>query len=145
LYSDFRRKYKGCRFKVRFLGERQFFIGRLSAPPELVSLRNEMFSRIVTMKLKPNHVSDLTKSLEETVLPLLRKQEGFRDELVFVAPGGADAIAVSIWDRKENAESYNQKAYPQVLQSLANLIEGTPQIKTLDVAYSTLHKIVATV
>ncbi len=104
-----------------------------------------MFSRIVTMKLKPNHVADLTKAIDEKVLPLLRTQAGFKDELVFVVPGGAEAIAVSVWDRKESAESYSQKAYPQVLQSLSNLIDGTPQVKNLDVTNSTLHKVAATV
>lgn len=104
-----------------------------------------MFSRIVTMKLKPNHVADLTKAIDEKILPLLRKQEGFKDELVLVTPGGAEAVAVSVWDRKENAESYTQNAYPQVLQSLANLIDGTPQVKTLDVTNSTFHKIAAAV
>lgn len=104
-----------------------------------------MFSRIVTMKLKPNHISELTKTIDEKVLPLLRTQTGFKDELVFVAPGGAEAIAVSIWDRKDNAESYNQSAYPQVLQSLTNVIDGAPQVKNLELTSSTLHKIAATV
>ena len=62
-----------------------------------------------------------------------------------MTPGGAEAVAVSVWDRKENAESYTQNAYPQVLQSLANLIDGTPQVKTLDVTNSTFHKIAAAV
>jgi hypothetical protein len=97
------------------------------------------------MKLKPNHASDLNKAIDEKILPLLRKQEGFKEELVFVAPGGAEAVAVSVWDRKENAESYDQKAYPQVLQSLTTLIEGTPQVKTFDVTTSTLHTTAATV
>jgi hypothetical protein len=104
-----------------------------------------MFSRIVTMKLKPGHIADLTKTIDEKVLPLLRKQEGFKDELFFSNNGGAEAISISLWDRKESAESYNQKAYPQVLQTLTTLLDGTPQVKTFEVISTTLHEVAATV
>ncbi len=102
-----------------------------------------MFSRIVTMHLKPNNVVQLTKTVEEQVLPLLRKQDGFKDAIFFVSPDGRDATAISLWDRKENAESYSSKAYPQVLQTLTSLYDGSPQVKTYDVFSSTFHKIAA--
>lgn len=104
-----------------------------------------MFSRIITMHLKPNNVSQLTKTVEEQVLPLLRKQEGFKDEIFFVSPDGRDATAISLWDRQANAESYSHKAYPQVAQMLTNLLEGSPQVKTYDVVNSTFYKIAAQV
>ena len=104
-----------------------------------------MFSRIVTMRLKPNSVAQLTKTVEEQVLPLLRKQEGFRDEILFVSQDGKDVTAISFWDRQGNAESYRDKAYPQVVQMLTNLLEGSPQVKTYEVANSTFHKIAAPV
>lgn len=104
-----------------------------------------MFSRIVTMHLKPNSVSHLAKAVEERVLPILRKQEGFRDEIFFVSPDGKSATAISFWDRQANADSYSDKAYPQVTQILTNLIEGNPQVKTYDVFNSTCHKIAAPV
>jgi quinol monooxygenase YgiN len=104
-----------------------------------------MFSRIIKMHLKPNTAAQLTKTVEEQVLPLLRKQEGFKDEIFFLSPDGKDAVAISLWDRQANAESYSQKAYPQVAQLLTSLLEGTPQVKTYDVVSSTFHKIAAQV
>jgi quinol monooxygenase YgiN len=100
-----------------------------------------MFSRIVTMHLKPDHVVEFTKTAQEQVLPLLRKQEGFKDEIIFVSPDGREATAISLWDRKENAESYSQKGYPQVLQALTDLLEGSPQVKPCEVINSTFHKV----
>lgn len=104
-----------------------------------------MFSRIITMHPKPNSVAQLTKAVEEQVLPMLRKQEGFQDEFFFVSSDGKDATAISLWDRQANAESYSHKAYPQVAQILTNLLEGSPQVKTYDVVSSTRHKIGAQV
>lgn len=102
-----------------------------------------MFSRIVTMHLKPNHIAEFTKEVEDKVLPVLRKQEGFRDEIFFTSQDGKEAIGISLWDRKENAETYNQKAYPEVLKAMKNVLEGDPQVKTYDVATSTIYRAAA--
>jgi hypothetical protein len=100
-----------------------------------------MFSRTITMRLKPNNVFQLTKVMEERVLPLLRKQEGFKEEMFFLSPNGMDAIGISLWDRQESAESYHKNAYPQVIESMSNLLEGNPQVKTYDVVSSTFDKV----
>jgi hypothetical protein len=97
------------------------------------------------MNLKPNRVAELTKTVEERVLPLLRKQEGFKDEIFFVSPDGTEAVGISLWDRMENAESYSGKAYPQVLEALTNVLDRSPQVKTYEVINSTFHKIAAKV
>ena len=47
-----------------------------------------MFARRVSMHLKPNSVAELTQRLEKEIIPLLRKQKGFQDEITFVGPGG---------------------------------------------------------
>jgi len=102
-----------------------------------------MFARNVTLHLKANTAPEFTRTLETDVLPLLRKQNGFKDEITFVAPDGAEAIAISLWDRKESAEAYGRDTYPEVLKSLAKVIEGTPEVLNYEVANSTCHKIAA--
>ena len=104
-----------------------------------------MFTRNVTMRLKPNSVPEFTRTFENEVLPLLRKQTGFQDELTLVAQGGTEVIGISLWDRKENAESYERGTYPQVLKVLAKVVEGTPRVQTYEVCNSTFHKIAANV
>jgi len=59
-----------------------------------------MFARSVSIRLKPNSAGQLTHIIEQDVLPVLRKQKGFQDEITLVAPGGADALAISLWDKK---------------------------------------------
>lgn len=104
-----------------------------------------MFSRIVKMNFKPNHVNELTKLIDSTILPSLRKQEGFKDAMFFADATGTEGMAISLWDRKENAEAYGNTNYPQVLQTLAPMLDGTPQVKTSNVINSTFHKVVAAV
>jgi hypothetical protein len=93
------------------------------------------------MRLKANSVAEFTQTLEKEIIPLLRKQKGFEDEIAFVVPGGMEAVAISLWDQKENAEAYNRGTYPAVLKALGKVVEGTPQVHTFEVSNSTFHKI----
>ena len=102
-----------------------------------------MFARNVHMQLKPNSAAQFTQTLEKEVLPVLRKQEGFRDEVVFIAPGGKEAVAISFWQSKENADAYSRSAYPEVLKTLGKVVEGTPQLQTGEVSNSTIQQIPA--
>ncbi|MGH9796450.1 MAG: hypothetical protein ACRD5G_16920 [Candidatus Acidiferrales bacterium] len=100
-----------------------------------------MFARRVSMHLKPNSVAELTQRLEKQIIPLLRKQKGFQDEITFVAPGGTEAFGISLWENVENAEAYNRGTYPEVTKILSRVVEGTPQVETYEVSNSTFHKI----
>ena len=102
-----------------------------------------MFARIVTMRIKPGTGTEFSQTIENKILPLLRKQKGFRDELTFVAPGGAEAVGISLWDQREQADAYNTIVYPQVMQELSKVIDGTPRVQTFEVANSTAHNIAA--
>ncbi len=100
-----------------------------------------MFARNVSIHLKSNVLSDYTRTFDTDILPLLRKQKGFKDEITFAGPGGIDVTAISLWENKADAEVYNTNAYPQVLKTMARFIEGTPKVQTSDVVSSTLHEI----
>ena len=102
-----------------------------------------MFARSVSMRLKPNSVAEFNRAMENEILPLLRKQKGFQDELVLVSSNGTDALGISLWDQKDNAEAYNRTTYPEVQKLLSKVIEGTPQVQTYEVSTSTLHKAAA--
>ena len=104
-----------------------------------------MFTRIVSMQLKPNTQKDFTELFENQVIPILRKQQGFKDELLFISPSGPDVVAISLWESKENAELYNRAIYPEVLKTLAKFVEPTPKVATFDLAYSSFHKIASRV
>src|SRR5690349_9641668 len=100
-----------------------------------------MFARNVTLHLKANTAAEFTRTLENDVLPMLRKQSGFKDEITFLTPGGTEAVAISLWESKENAEAYGRDTYPAVLQTLQRLVEGTPEVDSYEVSNSTFHKI----
>ena len=105
-----------------------------------------MFARHVSMQLKPNTRAEFAQTIEKEIIPLLRKQNGFQDEIAFVAEGtGTEVVAISLWNKKEDAEAYQRGSYPEVLKALAKVVDGTPEVQNFDVANSTLQKTAARV
>jgi hypothetical protein len=100
-----------------------------------------MFARSVSFHLKPGRAAEFTRLIERDIIPMLRQQKGFQDELTFVASSGTDAVGISVWDLKESAETYARGDYAGVLKTLAQVVEGTPQVQTYEVSNSTFHKI----
>jgi hypothetical protein len=98
-----------------------------------------MFARNVSFHLKSNMLSDYTRTLENEILPLLRKQKGFKDEITLSNPGSQDASSISLWENKASADAYNTNAYPEVLRTFARMIDGTPKVQTFEAVTSTFH------
>ena len=97
-------------------------------------------THIVYLTLKTNAAPEFAKVLEHDIVPKLRDEPGFQDELLLISPGGPDVVAISMWDDKEDAENYARTTYPQVIRVLERFIEGTPRVETYQVGYSTLHR-----
>jgi len=105
-----------------------------------------MFARKVSMHLKISGGADFKKKMENEVIPMLRKQAGFLDEITFLYPSGKEVHAFSLWETAENAEAYNRGAYPEVTKILAPVVEGTPRVQTYEVLNTTMiQRSVATV
>ena len=99
-----------------------------------------MFARNISIHLKSNMLSDYTRVFDKDVLPLLRKQNGFKNEITLAGPGGVDVTTISLWENKKDADTYNTNTYPTVLKTLASFIEGTPQVHTYEVVRSTFER-----
>jgi heme-degrading monooxygenase HmoA len=104
-----------------------------------------MYARHVSCQLKQITRDELTQMFDGEVLPLLQKQSGFNDEITFVDQDGRQVLAISLWDSKASADAYSREVYPQVLKTLGRVIEGTPQVRGYEVAFSTFHKTSPTV
>jgi heme-degrading monooxygenase HmoA len=99
-----------------------------------------MFARHVMLQLKPNVAKEFPLTFEKEILPLLRRQKGFVDELLLVTPERKEAVAISLWETKEYAEAYNRELYPQIEKIVAKFTEGAPVVKKFEAEYSTFHK-----
>ncbi len=97
-----------------------------------------MFSRHMTFQIKKNALAEFPRVVENELLPLLRQQKGFLDEVILVAPDKPEGVAISMWEKKEFADVYNREFYPEAAKIMNKYIEGVPVVKTFDVEYATL-------
>ncbi|MGC2617100.1 MAG: hypothetical protein WA354_23905 [Terracidiphilus sp.] len=104
-----------------------------------------MYARNLTFRVKANMQSDYSNIFENQILPLLRKQKGFKDEIAMCNPGSQDAVSISLWEHKSNADDYNTRVYPEVLKTLGKVIDGTPRVQTFETVVSTFHHVPAAV
>ncbi len=100
-----------------------------------------MFARNVSIQLKPNSLSEYNRTFENEILPLLRKQKGFKDEIALSTPGSLEVTAISLWESKASAEAYNSTTYPEVLKKCHKMIDGTPKVHTFETVNSTFHHV----
>ena len=98
-----------------------------------------MYARQVTFNIKANMQPDYTHTFENQILPLLLKQKGFKEEITLCSPGTTDAVSISLWENKSSADDYNTNTYPEVVKTLANVIDGTPRVQTFETVISTFH------
>jgi len=94
--------------------------------------RTMQYARNVHFQIKTGKEKELNTLFEKEVLPVLRKQNGFQEEVTLVNLKGAQFI--SLWDNKTNAENYGTSTYPSVLAKLTEYIVGTPQVETYETA-----------
>jgi hypothetical protein len=92
------------------------------------------FARNVQFQVKTGKETELNNLFEKEVLPMLRKQDGFQEEVTLLNPKGAHFI--SLWDNRKNAETYEKATYPQILAKLTTFIIGTPVVETYETASS---------
>lgn len=100
-----------------------------------------MFARLVTSHLKPDKFDLVTRRFEEKIIPTLRKQPGFRDEVSFFDPDRRESIAISFWNTEADERKYNKEIYPEMIKTLSDTFEGTPVVRRFEVANSTMYKI----
>jgi len=51
-----------------------------------------MFALKVSMHLKPYCAEEFTRTNRKEIIPILRRQKGFRDEVTFVSPDGTECV-----------------------------------------------------
>ena len=103
-----------------------------------------MFTRIVELTTKPGKNEQLSATINDKVLPILKKQKGFVDEMVFVSDKDNNRVlGISFWNTREDAEQYQHTEYSKVQETVRPLLDAEPVVRTYEVHTSTTHKIAA--
>lgn len=101
-----------------------------------------MFTRVVEITSKPGKARELGNTINDKVLPILKRQPGFVDETVLVSDADPNRIlALSFWKSREDAQRYEREQFDTVQKTVQHLLESAPVVRTFDVHTSTAHKL----
>ena len=103
-----------------------------------------MYTRVVEITSKPGKAHELCQTIDDKVLPILRKQTGFVDEAVLVSDAEQNRVlALSFWKSQEDAQRYESEQFNAVQKAVQHVIDGAPVVRTFDVHNSTAHRFIA--
>lgn len=103
-----------------------------------------MFTRVVEITSKAGKARELCNTIDDKVLPILRRQAGFVDETTIVSDTEPNRVlALSFWNTREDAQRYQHEQFDTVQKTMQHLLETAPVVRTFDVHSSTAHKVVA--
>jgi len=101
-----------------------------------------MFTRAVELIAKSGKSRELSETINNAVVPILQKQQGFVDELVLISDTRPDRVlALSFWKTREDAERYQREQFKNVHEKVRHLLETVPDVRTFEVHTSIGHKI----
>lgn len=95
-------------------------------------------ARNLHVHLKDGKQREFIQLLESQILPVLRQQTGFRDELTLL--DNNRALVISLWDDRKNVQEYQNSVFPKMAEKLNPLIQFPPNAEIFEVATSTLSK-----
>jgi quinol monooxygenase YgiN len=90
--------------------------------------------------LKPGKKEEFLKAWSSQVLPLLKQQSGFVDEVLLFESGTNAGAGLSFWKSQKDAERYHREVFHQATAHVQPFLQGEPTIHSYDVAASeTFH------
>ena len=101
-----------------------------------------MFARNVTFSVKPNMDREIAIKFEKEILPILRNSQGFKDQIT-LSRDKNEIVAISLWDKREQLDTYVKDTDAQVVKILSPLYTGSPDVRNYEVTNSTSHNVAA--
>lgn len=94
----------------------------------------------IDARLKPGRKEDFLKTFNSLVLPLLKQQDGFVDEILLFEDGTNTGIALSLWNSRKEAEQYQNNVLEKTKSFVEHLLESNVTVRSFEVAASeTFH------
>jgi hypothetical protein len=93
-----------------------------------ISQGKGQIARSVRFDIAPEKNEQFHTLFRNEVLPTLKKQDGFKDELLLVQD--QHVLAISVWNNMDSALKYESSIYPQLDKALRPVMSGRPTVET---------------
>jgi len=94
----------------------------------MLKTTNGQIARSVRFDIAADKNEEFHTLFKNEILPTLKKQEGFKDEMLLVQD--QHVLAISVWNNLDSARKYESTTYPQLDKKLRTVMSGKPTVET---------------
>jgi hypothetical protein len=105
-----------------------------------------MIARHIEVEINESKYREFKSLFDREILSILRRQPGFMGTIEMAHETKRNStLTITLWKSKIDAENYNRKEFPQVLEILRPVLAGVPRVEYYTVEYTDmkLEQIVA--
>ena len=100
-----------------------------------------MYMFFIEGDLKPDKKDEFLNAWSTRILPLLKNQDGFVDEILLLEEGSQQPCGLSFWDSKEYADRYRRDVFPQAKSLVEDMFSSHPKLRGFDVAAAEIFNV----
>jgi hypothetical protein len=103
-----------------------------------------MHTFVIEGHVKPGKKSEFVTNWSREILPTLKKQPGFVDEILLFGTAEPElGIGLSFFKTREDAERYHREVFPRLVNTVQHLMTGPPMVRPFNVEASETFRIAA--
>jgi heme-degrading monooxygenase HmoA len=100
-----------------------------------------MHTLLIEGTFKPGKKDDFMKVWESQILPTLKTQKGWIDEILLTRDETQEGVGVSFWQTKADADRYYNEVFPKQVAEVSDMLSGTPKVRAFNVEHAEIFNI----
>ena len=94
-----------------------------------------MYARVTTSQVDPSKAEEVEAIMQDIVLPILRRQRGFKNYISFVDRASGKAITVTVWETEEDRTASDQSSeyYKEAIAKVIPFFKTQPIVENYEV------------
>ena len=90
-----------------------------------------MFARITFSQVDPSQAKKVEAIMQDTVLPMMRQQKGFKNHISFVDWASGKAITATLWETEEDRQASDQSSeyYDEAISKVTPFFKTQPIVE----------------
>lgn len=93
-----------------------------------------MHARVTTVYLQPEKTAEATALYQNSVMPVVTAQSGFKGAYLLTSPSGA-GLSITLWDSEAEGQAYEATgAYREQVSKFAAFFTAPPSLAVYDVS-----------
>lgn len=86
-----------------------------------------MYARIVNVQLQAAKADEGSRIVEESIVPAMKNQKGFKGQLFFTQPETGKAVSINLWETEADLIAFEgSPLYKELLGKLGGILAGPP-------------------